>query len=110
MSWLKFSESLGAYVERAVLGTIQGARAWQDRRVGRRAEEARSAVVVEARKIKDTQEPLLITPPVIQIPQSTRAVKEKQAALFQDMPDSDLPPLALLDEAESHGETVSAET
>ena len=110
MSWLKFSESLGAYVERALLGTIQGARAWQDRRVGRRAEEARSAVVVEARKIKDTQEPLLITPPVIQIPQSTRAVKEKQAALFQDMPDSDLPPLALLDEAESHGETVSAET
>jgi S-DNA-T family DNA segregation ATPase FtsK/SpoIIIE len=37
-------------------------------------------------------------------------VKEKQKPLFQDLPDSPLPPLALLEDAPSSQETVSAET
>ncbi len=41
---------------------------------------------------------------------SERVVKEKQKPLFQDLPDSPLPPLALLEDAPSSQEAVSAET
>ncbi|MDE2132694.1 MAG: DNA translocase FtsK 4TM domain-containing protein [Betaproteobacteria bacterium] len=109
-SWIQVAEWVGTFTERAVLGLRDRVRAWQDRRVGRKAEVAREAVVVEARKQLDTQAPLVIAPPPPQIAPSARAVKEKQAALFLDLPDSDLPPLALLDAAESQGETLSPET
>src|SRR4030095_6070088 len=44
------------------------------------------------------------------VPKPARVVKEKQRPLFVDMPDSPLPPLALLDDAPSAQEMVSAET
>lgn len=109
-SWIQVAEWVGTFTERATLGALDWVRAWQDRRVGRKAEVAREAVVVEARKQLDTQAPLVIAPPPPQIAPSARAVKEKQAALFLDLPDSDLPPLALLDASESQGETLSPET
>ncbi len=109
-SWIQIAEWVGTQAERGTLGALERMRAWQDRRVGRKAEEAREAVVVEARKQLDTQPPLVIAPPTPQIAPSARAVKEKQAALFLDLPDSDLPPLALLDPAEGHGETLAPET
>ncbi len=110
LSWIQMAEWLGTQVERGALGLVEQWRAWQDRRAGRKAEVAREAVVVEARKQMDTQAPLMIAPPVAQIPQSARAVKEKQASLFRELPDSDLPPLSLLDQPEAQSETVSAET
>jgi S-DNA-T family DNA segregation ATPase FtsK/SpoIIIE len=48
--------------------------------------------------------------PVIEVPKSKRVEKEKQVSLFADIPDTDLPPLRLLDEAKQQVEVVSAET
>ncbi|MBK8063879.1 MAG: hypothetical protein IPK29_07270 [Betaproteobacteria bacterium] len=48
--------------------------------------------------------------PVIEIKKSERVQKEKQAPLFDNLPDTPLPPLKLLDEAADDGETVGAET
>lgn len=110
VSWLKLSEQLGAWVERTVQRLWNAFRVWQDRRVGRRAEVEREAAVAEIRKDRETQQPLLIAPPVVQIPQSIRAVKEKQTPLFEDLPDSELPPLSLLDEPREKVDTVSPET
>ena len=42
--------------------------------------------------------PIRIEPPVTEIPKSKRVEKEKQKPLFEDLPDSPLPPLQLLDE------------
>src|SRR5256714_13489458 len=49
-------------------------------------------------------------PPVAEIKKSERLLKEKQAPLFEELPDTPLPPLKLLDEAQKEGEQVSAET
>ena len=109
-SWIQMAEWVGTQLETAALGAMERLRAWQDRRVGRKAEEAREAVVVEARKQLDAQPPLQITPPAAQIVPSVRVLKEKQVPLFGDLPDSELPPLALLDPAEGHGETLAPDT
>ena len=58
----------------------------------------------------EEHEPIHIEMPVYEVPRSTRVQKEKQVSLFADMPDSDLPPLHLLDEAKKQVEVVSAET
>ena len=49
-------------------------------------------------------------PPAAETPKSERAVKERQRPLFVDMPDSPLPPVALLDDAPSAQESISPET
>ncbi|MES2263249.1 MAG: DNA translocase FtsK 4TM domain-containing protein [Pseudomonadota bacterium] len=51
-----------------------------------------------------------IEPQVVAVVKSDRAEKERQATLFHEPRDNDLPPLALLDEAPPVQETVSIET
>ena len=68
-------------------------------------------IVVEAEKKRvEDHAPIRIEAPVREIPKSERVIKEKQAPLFHDLPDTPLPPLALLDEAPPDPELVSAET
>src|SRR5262249_33255213 len=55
-------------------------------------------------------EPVRIEPPALEIPKSTRVTREKQVPLFENLPDSLLPPLSLLDEPEKQLETMSTET
>ena len=71
---------------------------------------AREGAVVQNRVRAEVHEPVQIVPPVKVVPKSERVEKEKQAPLFADLPDSILPPLALLDAAPAAQETVSAET
>ncbi|GGY86886.1 DNA translocase FtsK [Pseudoduganella plicata] len=51
-----------------------------------------------------------VEPQMVSIPKSERAEKEKQAPLFSDIENTDMPPLALLDEAPPAQETVAVET
>lgn len=112
ISWLSATEYLGRLTENALHGTIDRLRMWQDLRAGRQAVEARKVAVSEVRvKLQvDTADPVVIAPSVLEIPQSERAVREKQVPLFDDLPDSDLPALSLLDPPEPQRETVSGET
>ncbi len=54
--------------------------------------------------------PVLIEPILSNIPQSARVAKERQKPLFQELPDSRLPQVDLLDGAMIKQETVSTET
>ena len=110
ISWLTVSEWLGAALEWCYGFTIDRWRAWRDRKVGEVAAVQREAVVEAKREMVVVHEPIRIEPKVVEIPKSPRVQKEKQEPLFRDLPDTPLPPLKLLDEAEVDQETLSAET
>jgi len=68
-------------------------------------------IVVEAEKKRvEDHAPIRIEAPVREIQKSERVIKEKQAPLFEHLPDTPLPPVKLLDEAAHDGEQVSTET
>ncbi|PUE53267.1 DNA translocase FtsK [Limnohabitans parvus] len=54
--------------------------------------------------------PMVIEPAVVDVPRSDRVVKEKQKPLFNELPDSKLPQVDLLDAITLRQETVSHET
>ena len=86
---------------------------WQaarDRAIGEQAAQRREEVVEEEKKKLDEHVPIHIEPPQLDIPKSERVKREKQKPLFEDLPDSPLPPLHLLDEPGANVEVLSADT
>jgi S-DNA-T family DNA segregation ATPase FtsK/SpoIIIE len=110
VSWLQVSEWVGAALEAAYGASRAAWEARQDRKEGERAREERELMVEVDRKREEDHPPLRIEPPVVEIKKSERVQKEKQAPLFEELPDTPLPPLKLLDEAKHDGEQVTAET
>jgi len=111
LSWLRFIEKLGAIIEGACLSAKARWEAWQDRRAGAISAVKRDALIEVEKKRLHEHPPLHIEQPVSTIAKSPRVIKEKQAPLFVDLPDSPLPPLHLLDEpAHKQMETLSPET
>jgi len=111
VSWLTALEVVGAGLEWLYEFAREHWTARQDRKAGEIAAEKREAVVEEKREyLIEEHQPITITQAVVEIPKSPRVQKEKQAPLFQDLPDTPLPPLKLLDEAEGDIEKLSAET
>ena len=103
-------ERVGAGIERSIAWLRQRRDARRDREIGAVALEEREQFVEAARESIEDREPVVVVPAMVEVPKSERVVKEKQKPLFQDMPDSPLPPLALLEDAPSAQEQVSAET
>ena len=113
-SWADAAEHLGRWIERLW--------AWQrDRRgreddvlAGQQAMQEREKEVELQRPLVEEREvlaPVLIEPSVAFVPPSPRVLKEKQKPLFNELPDSALPALSLLDAAPAvQAETVSHET
>jgi DNA segregation ATPase FtsK/SpoIIIE, S-DNA-T family len=110
LSWLTLAERTGTWLEWAYWKVIQTWQAYQDRKLGEVAQQKREAVLEKEKKRLVEAPPIRIEPVVKEIPQSERAIVEKQAPLFSDMPDSPLPPLHLLDPADAAVETASAES
>ena len=102
-------ERLGGWLEDAWLFVIDRTGAWRDRKAGAVAAVEREVSVEEVRKRLEVHEPIRIEPAVTAIPKSDRVVREKQRPLFEEIPDSPLPPLHLLDEPEADVEVLSAE-
>ena len=110
ISWLTVSEVVGRALE---LAYERARDAWdrrRDRKLGDIAREEREVVVEAERRREEEHPPLRIEPALREIKKSERSQKEKQAPLFEELPDTPLPPLKLLDEAALDGEQVSAET
>ena len=112
MSWLKVAERIGYSFE----WTWQRLRARRqerhDRMIGEEATFERDAIVAEIKQKRDDDPlpPVRIERPVQPIQKSERVAREKQQPLFSDLPDSQLPPLSLLEEPPVSQESVSAES
>ncbi len=110
LSWLRFIDWLGGMIEAAYYRIKNIWQTWQDKRIGTHALSEREAVVeVEKRRVEEHL-PIVIEPPLLEVPQSSRVIREKQAPLFADLPNSPLPPLHLLDQPAREVEVLSAET
>lgn len=110
-SWLVIMEYIGTGSEWLYFRTRSAIENWRDRKAGEQATTAREETVLELKKVLvEDHVPIRIEQPVREIPKSERVKKEKQVPLFEDMPDSPLPPLHLLDEPAGDVETLSAET
>ena len=82
----------------------------EDRRLGQTAAVKREEVVVQERAKIVEAPPIRIEPQVVAVQRSERVEKEKQVSLFNELPDTNLPPLNLLDDAPPVQETVSVQT
>jgi S-DNA-T family DNA segregation ATPase FtsK/SpoIIIE len=110
LSWLRFTDRLGAVLEAFYFWTQNTWRTWQDKRAGVQALSERQVVVEEEKKRVESHLPIYIEQSLIEVRQSARVSEEKQVPLFSDMPDSPLPPLHLLDQPVHEVEILSAET
>ncbi|MDY7548596.1 DNA translocase FtsK 4TM domain-containing protein [Glaciimonas sp. Gout2] len=110
VSWLTVAERIGHGVEGAILWLRNLIAAREDRKVGHVAAVKREEVVVQERAKTVEAAPIRIEPQIVNVQKSERVEKERQTTLFQDLPDTNLPPLSLLDEAPPVQETVSVET
>jgi len=109
-SWIILTERFGAWIISSVEFIQFKWQDWQDRKAGKVVEKERAEFVQTERKRVEDREPVFIESPVLEIAQSARVQKEKQAPLFETLPDSVLPPLYLLDDPTGMVELPSAET
>ncbi|HZW23650.1 DNA translocase FtsK [Noviherbaspirillum sp.] len=110
VSWLNVAERVGGVIEDGIRGVRNLYSAREDRKVGQVAAVKREEAVVQERAKIVEAPPIRIEPQVVTVPKSERVEKEKQVSLFADLPDTNLPPLSLLDEPPPAQETVSVET
>jgi S-DNA-T family DNA segregation ATPase FtsK/SpoIIIE len=99
LSWITIAEWLGGALETSYFMTINYWQARQDRKAGLQASTVREEALDKERKRREKVAPIHIEPPPPEIPKSKRAEQERQAFLFRDTPNTQLPPLHLLDEA-----------
>jgi S-DNA-T family DNA segregation ATPase FtsK/SpoIIIE len=112
-SWGPLAEGLGARIDALLQSRRARREVAMDLAEGRRAARAREQVVMGERTDIEAHHPVpvqIIEPVLVDVPQSTRVVKERQKPLFIDLPDSRLPQVDLLDAAQQQRESVSPET
>ena len=110
VSWLNVIERLGASVEAACQFAMRKLQEREDRRAGVKAVIRRDEVVEVGKKRLEIHEPIRIEAPAAEIPKSARVEREKQVPLFENLPDSLLPPLSLLDAPEKNLEVLGTES
>lgn len=109
-SWIMITEKFGAGLMASYEFIKLKWQDWQDRKAGKAVELERTEYVKSERKRAVDREPVHIETPVLEIAQSVRVQKEKQAPLFESHPDTPLPPIHLLDDPAGTVELPSAET
>ena len=109
-SWVRLADSIGTRLES--LRQLRRVKAdWaEDLRVGEQALRERDQVVQEQRAEVAEHAPLVIAPSAAPIQPSTRVIKERQKPLFDELVQTKLPQVDLLDGANTRQETVTPET
>ncbi len=110
VSWLSVMDAIGGLCLSLMRYLITASRRVSELLAARKARRKRSeAVRVEQIKAVKRKPPRI--EPVVQMPKpSERVEKERQVPLFEATPDADLPPLALLDPAQTSGRGFSKQS
>jgi len=109
-SWLRLAEAIGERIDRFRERRVDEREREVDRRLGEMAAREREEVVEVQRAEVDDHVPLVIAPPVAEIPKSQRVIKERQKPLFAELVDTKLPQVDLLDAAAGRQEGVPPES
>ncbi len=109
VSWLQVMDLLGGVTLKLVAWVMKFKWRSAEAQAGREAKRKRAELVKEDKKRVESRTPVRIEPVIQEIKPSVRSEKERQAPLFDTLPESELPPLALLDPAKSSGYGYSKE-
>jgi len=109
VSWLQVMDLLGGVTLKLVAWLMKFKWRSAEAQAGREAKRKRAELVKEDKKRGESRTPVRIEPVIQEIKPSVRSEKERQAPLFDTLPESELPPLALLDPAKSSGYGYSKE-
>jgi S-DNA-T family DNA segregation ATPase FtsK/SpoIIIE len=109
-SWLRAADALGSWIDGWRDRREARAEAAADRRFGERLLKEREQVVDEVHPDLPEHPPVIIEPPVLEVPKSERVAKERQKPLFVELADTRLPQVDLLDVAPARQESVTQET
>ncbi len=113
-SWAHWAERIGAWVDHLIESQRERREMAQDLQLGQQAAREREEILIEEHVEHEVHPPVpvVIEPPAPVLPpaRSERVAKERQKPLFQEMPDSKLPQVDLLDAAQQRQESVNTET
>ena len=110
-SWLRLAEAIGERIETFRERRAESRERAQDLKLGEEATRERERVVQEERRDEEQHHvPLVIEPPVMQVPKSERVAKERQKPLFAELVDTKLPQVDLLDAAPNKQESITPES
>ncbi|MES9845281.1 MAG: DNA translocase FtsK 4TM domain-containing protein, partial [Candidatus Sedimenticola sp. 6PFRAG5] len=110
VSWLTVMDKVGEATLWLYRRSLMLKARHHDSRLAREARKKRSEAVKVEKEKSQKRKPPRIEPVIKEVKASARVEKEKQASLFEPMPESgELPPLALLDPAQSSGKGYSKE-
>ncbi len=109
-SWLAAAERIGRGIESLRSRRASRIERAEDVRLGEEAMREREEIVEVEHELQEQHLPIVIEPTLVDVPKSTRVVKERQKPLFSELVDTKLPQVDLLDSAPQRQETVSGET
>ncbi|MBQ0931897.1 DNA translocase FtsK 4TM domain-containing protein [Ideonella sp. 4Y16] len=109
-SWVRTADTIGGWIDGARERRTQAREFQEDVRLGEQALREREQEVVEERQEQVEHRPIVIEPPVLEVPKSERVAKERQKPLFMELADTKLPQIDLLDKPPARVETVTPES
>jgi DNA segregation ATPase FtsK/SpoIIIE, S-DNA-T family len=109
-SWVRLADAIGERFDSLRERRAETREREEDRRIGEQALREREQVVEVERHEIEEHAPIVIEPPVLEVPKSERVAKERQQPLFTELADTKLPQVDLLDAPPGRQETVMPES
>ena len=113
-SWVELAEKIGAGIDQAIIHWRERREIAEDLALGQAAarerEEDMQTERVEIEETAPRPVRIVVDPEPLAPPKSERMARERQKPLFNDMPDSRLPQVDLLDDSQVRQDPVDSET
>lgn len=109
-SWVHVAEALGRWIDSLRVRQVERIERAEDQRLGEKALREREQLVEVEHQLHEYQAPIVIESPPPEAPKSERVVKERQKPLFNELSDTRLPQVDLLDASPGRIESVTPET